>query len=173
MLQLVGSGTVTSYINKGGASGVPRISTSGVFRASDTFYPGAKGNAAISVQGTIGATAFGVVVGVERIRNDPNNSGRPAWSKVGTYRTDQESYSGVLGFAAPQLTQTILRTDFSGSLVDTSSGALVSGGAGTTLAVTLTTQDLFLATGGARVIARACSGAFLSGDTVTFAVDCG
>jgi len=178
VLALIGSGTSLSYLTgnaaSGGVSGVPRISYSGVFRASDTFYPGRAQNTSITVAGLINTGPFGVEVAVERLRlpgiNSGSASGIPVWSRVSTVRLDNQAYSGNWG--APMPSQTITRLNMSGAAVDTSSGTIGSGSAAMTLGVVLTTTDLVNAKDGARVIARATSGAFGSGDYVLFSVDC-
>lgn len=180
VLSLIGSGTTTGgYIAPNNTSGTPKIAASGVFRASDTFLTGVANQTSISVYGNVGATAFGCVVGVERQRYDQLNSGQTKWSLVGTSRLDQQVssggiYSGTGGAVPPRQFQTLLATDFSGFLVDSSPGSLLSGGtSGERLAVTLVTVDALNATGGARVIARPCSGTFSSGDYLFFAVEAG
>lgn len=171
VLYAIGSGTSVSFKNPAGISGTPRIVSSGVYRASDTFYAGAMGTTTISVLGNVGATAFGVVVGVERRQYDAANAANLQWSPVSTVRLDAQVYSG--GPIGPAKLQTIARTDFNGLAVDEGDGLLASGNSAESLSITLKTTDLFLGTGGARLILRACSGALLSGDFVACSVATG
>ena len=162
VLLALGSGT-TQVSAAPGYSGTPRIMYSGTYRASDPFHVGAAGVVAVTVQGNIAVSGTGVVVGVERQRSDfsPTTSGLSRWSLVTTTRTDQSG--------AAQLHQ-INKTAWAGQNVDTSSGLIGSGTATESLAVTLITTDL-AAAGPSRVIARAFSGTFASGDYIICAVD--
>lgn len=175
VLALIGSGTSLTYRDGKGNSGTPRISYSGVFRASDTFYPGRAQQTSITVTGIVGTGPFGVEVAVERQRlpgiNSGTASGIPVWSRVSTVRLDNQAYSGNWG--APMPSQVITRVNMSGAAVDTSSGLIGSGSAAFTMGVVLATTDLLNAKDGARVIARATSGALLSGDYLLFSVDAG
>ena len=171
-LAAIGSGTSITYRDRTGNSGTPRIVTSGTFRASDTFYPGRAQTVNITVHGNLSAASFGAEVAVERGRiSSGTGSGLAVWSRVSTTRADSQNFSGT--WAAPQISQVILRTQFSGSPVDPSTGTLVSGAAATQLGVTLATSDLLNAKDGARIIARCVSGALASGDYLYFAVEAG
>lgn len=171
VLYAIGSGTAATYLQGNGAAGVPRIVTSGAARASDVFYVGNAPSVSISLTANINTSGFGATVVVERQRYDAQNSGLTRWSVVGTTRTDNAILSGLV--QAPVVQQTILSGHLGGRIVDTSSGALISGGALEALGVTLRTAELQGATGGARILVRACSGGFTSGDYLIASVDAG